>query len=124
MIYKYLITLIIGIIIGCVLTFIFLKYYNKKETSTNNIEKTIIGKWQMPDDLAILEPLKSNIIQINNNDYTLTQGSNTILLKLDDKKYYPITNIPTNNIDYYYDDKQDKLIQEISGHPFIYTRIN
>jgi hypothetical protein len=114
--------LIIGIIVGVLCTLLTQKLLKSYNSTTGT---SIIGSWQMPSDLALIEPLKPDHVEItNNNDgYVIIQGPQRTKL-VQDGNYF----IPTGSgeeivgIRFEYNATDDTMIQGINEKPFVYTR--
>lgn len=114
--------LIIGIVVGILCTFL-VQYLSKLYNSTTGT--SIIGSWQMPADLALIEPLKPDHIEItNNNDgYIIIQGVQRTKLAQDGNYFIPTgSGEEIVGIRFEYNATDDTLIQGINDKPFVYTR--
>lgn len=117
--------IILGIFIAVIIMLIIKKLADKKKTADNYL-LTVVGKWQMPADIANIEPLKPPFIEITNNSngYQIIQGDQTTKLEINGAYYIPASSgAPMVGITFHYETETDTLVQEIGGHPFTYTRI-
>ena len=121
----------LGVIVGMVLFFALQKlaeYYKNKRIKPEPVPigGTIVGFWKMPAEMSILEPLKSNVIEIRfvNGGYTVHQNGQTSKLKEEGQYFVPMSSSNENGvIRFRHDAMNDRLVQEYDTHPFYYTRV-
>jgi hypothetical protein len=134
--WKWILGGVVILLLGCSSSMYFERFIKKKvppivkpPKAPPTIQDLMVGTWEMPSVIAMIEPLKPSritITQPTKGKLVLTQGTHSVDLipsDYDKERFVPVAP-NTLWITYSYERWEKRLMQFFYGHPFYYTRIS